>query len=118
MFNGALDQHVPLKGGMQALHAEEQARYVSSAQQSAQFWVKANGCQPDPKVEEFPQQKATRYTWSGGREHTRVVLWVLHNQGHAWPGGAAPRAGSDQPTPLVKAHEVLWQFFKDGEREP
>ena len=113
MFNGGLDRHIPLNGGVQELHSEDQARQVCSAQESARFWVNANGCKPTPTVEELPEQKATRYTWTGGRQNTRVVLWVLHNQGHAWPGGQAPRASSDQPTPLVKAHEVLWQFFRD-----
>ncbi len=112
MFNGELDKHVPLKGGKQELHTEKQARYVCSAQQSAQFWVKANSCQSKPKIEELSEQKATRYTWSGGKQNTRVILWVLHNQGHAWPGGSAPRAVADQPTSLVKAHEELWKFFK------
>jgi len=117
MFNGGQDQHIPLKGGAQQKHAEGQARTVCSAQNSAQFWVKANGCKPTPSVEELSDQKATRYTWTGGRNNTRVVLWVLHNQGHAWPGGQAPRASSDQPTQLVKAHEELWRFFS-GAGEP
>ncbi|ODT74061.1 hypothetical protein ABS71_06120 [bacterium SCN 62-11] len=112
MFNGGIDEHMPLQGGKQVLHSEDQARYVSSAQQSAQFWVKANGCKAEPKVEQLPEQKATRYTWSGGK--AQVVLWVLHNQGHAWPGGSSPRSVADQPSPLVKAHEVLWKFFSDG----
>lgn len=111
MFNGELDEHVPLKGGKQLLHTEKQARYVCSAQQSARFWVQANGCRPEAKVEELPDQKSTRYTWSGGKQNTQVVLWVLHNQAHAWPGGSAPRAVADQPSPLVKAHEELWKFF-------
>lgn len=111
MFNGELDQHVPLQGGKQKLHTEKQARYVCSARQSAEFWVKSNGCKPDPEVEELSEQKATRYTWSGGKQNTRVVLWVLHNQGHAWPGGTSPRAVADQPSPLVNAHEELWKFF-------
>ena len=115
LFNGGLDRHIPLKGGLQELHAEDQARYVCSAQESARFWVNANGCNPTPQVEELPEQKATRYTWTGGRHSTQVVLWVLHNQGHAWPGGKAPRASSDQCTTLVKAHEVLWQFFQQTE---
>ena len=117
MFNGELDQHLPLAGGKQQLHAEEQVRYVASALQSAQFWVQANGCQPQPQVQEMPQQKATRYTWSGGRGGTRVILYVLHNQGHAWPGGKAPRAVADAPSPLLKAHQLMWDFFEDCWRQ-
>lgn len=111
LFNGALDKHMPLNGGKQELHLEEQARRVSSARQSAEFWVRANGCKATPKVEELPEQKATRYTWSEGRQATQVVLYILHNQGHAWPGGRAPRSASDPPSPLLKAHDILWDFF-------
>ncbi|MBS2035425.1 hypothetical protein JST97_10575 [bacterium] len=118
MFNGELDRHVPLAGGKQTLHTEDQARFVSSAMQSAQFWTQANGCRQRPLVTEFPELKATRYDWGTGKNGSRVVLWVLHNQGHAWPGGTSPRAGSDQPSQLLKAHEIFWQFFKDALRGP
>lgn len=114
LFNGALDKSVPLEGGKQELHAEPQAREVVSALESAHFWVKANGCRPQPLVEELPEQKSTRYTWSGGREQTRVILYVLHNQGHAWPGGTSPRKVADPPSALLKAHEVLWEFFRNS----
>ena len=112
LFNGTLDKAVPFEGGKQQLHADPQAREVVSALESARFWVKANGCKPEPLVEDLPQQKATRYTWSEGKEQTRVILYVLHNQGHAWPGGTSPRQAADAPSPLVKAHEVLWEFFR------
>jgi polyhydroxybutyrate depolymerase len=112
LFNGELDQSIPLQGGVQKKHAEKQPREVVSAQASADFWVKANGCNPKPTIDRLPQQKATRTTWSGGRDGTRVVLYVLHNQGHAWPGGSAARSVADPPSQVLKAHEVLWDFFR------
>ncbi|NDD29940.1 MAG: hypothetical protein EB084_16920 [Proteobacteria bacterium] len=112
MFNGALDQHIPLEGGWQKKHAERAPRFIASAQQTANFWIEANGCNPTPKVEEMPAQQATRYTWSGGREGTRVVLYVLHNQGHAWPGGKGARIVADTPSPLLDTGQVMWDFFK------
>lgn len=112
MFCGALDDSIPLEGGRQRRSADKTTKVVMSAEESAEFWVKANGCQPTPHVEELPQQKATRKTWKGGREGTQVVLYILHNQGHAWPGGAAPkRRVADQPSTLLKAHDVMWRFF-------
>lgn len=116
LFNGALDEHVPLEGGWQKKHADRSPRFVASAQESAGFWVESNGCAPTPKIDELPAQQATRYTWRGGRDGTRVVLYVLHNQGHAWPGGRAARAVADVPSPLLNAGEVLWTFFSS--RQP
>ena len=111
MFCGELDQSIPLEGGLQKRHAEKTVKTVWSAQESVDFWVRNNACQKDPIVEELPAQKATRKTWKGGRDGTEVVLYILHNQGHAWPGGQTPRAASDVPSNLLNAHEVLWQFF-------
>ena len=122
LFNGGLDEHLPPEGGLQKKWADlggnEPRKWVVSANDSARFWVEADGCKPTPLVEELPALKATRTTWSGGKNGTHVILYVLHNQGHAWPGGLPGRAVADTPSPLIKAHEVLWQFFKDSSGPP
>lgn len=114
LFNGEKDDHIPLEGGWQRKSVQE-AAFILSAEESARFWVNANGCRPDPVVEKFPDKKHRRYTWTGGKNGTEVTLYVLEDQGHAWPGGATPRWGSDPPSTNVKAHEVMWEFF---ERHP
>lgn len=116
LFNGALDAHVPLEGGWQRKHADRAPRFLASAQETARFWVEANGCAPAPQITPLPAQQATRYTWSGGRDGTRVVLYVLHNQGHAWPGGRGARVVADVPSPLLDAAEVMWAFFTSRTR--
>lgn len=118
MFCGELDRSIPFQGGRQTQHAQEEPVEVLSAEESAMFWVKHNGCQEQPEIVNLAEQKATRKTWSGGRNGSRVVLLVLHNQGHAWPGGSrAPRRSADVPSPLVKAHEVMWDFFETQSQE-
>ena len=111
MFNGGLDQHIPTKGGLQERSLGAR-KFVTSAEETARFWVEANGCHPEAVEEDLPALKATRKTWSRGRRGTQVVLYILHNQGHAWPGGTTPRGEADVPSPLIKAHEELWNFFK------
>jgi polyhydroxybutyrate depolymerase len=118
LFNGEMDEHIPLQGGLQKKWADlgghrESRKYVLSAKDSALFWVKADGCSPVPKVEEIAAQDCTRTTWAGGKNGTRVVLYVLHHQGHAWPGGLPGREEADAPSNLLKAHEVLWEFFSE-----
>jgi polyhydroxybutyrate depolymerase len=111
LFNGDLDKNLPAQGGEQIKHTEGEPRVIASARESAEFWVKANHCNPKPVVEELSAQAATRYSWSGGTNGSRVVLYLLHNQGHAWPGGKTPRAVADKPSQLIKAHDVMWDFF-------
>lgn len=113
MFCGALDRSIPLKGGWQTKHAERHPVEVLSAEESAQFWVRHNGCHPTPEVVEYPEQRVTRKIWSGGRDGRRVVLIILHDQGHAWPGARpSGRRVADPPSTTLSAHEVLWEFFR------
>lgn len=111
LFHGDLDRHFPSKGGAQQRHAPGKVRSVASARESALFWVRANHCRSKPRIEELPEQEATRYTWEGGQKGTCVVLYLLHNQGHAWPGGKPPRPVSDTPSRLLQAHQIMWDFF-------
>ena len=42
--------------------------------------------------------------------------YVVNDNGHAWPGGTAPRADADQPTQAVDANELVWDFFRQQRR--
>lgn len=111
LFNGEKDDHIPLEGGLQRKSAQE-AAFIMSADETARFWVEADGCRPEPEVEKNSQKQYRRYSWTGGKNGTEVTLYVLEDQGHAWPGGGTPRSGSDAPTKNVAAHEVMWEFFE------
>ena len=42
-----------------------------------------------------------------------VVQVLVHDQGHAWPGGIPPRrSGADRPSTKVIANDMIWEFFK------
>jgi polyhydroxybutyrate depolymerase len=115
LFNCARDLSVPLAGGWQQRSIAEPV-WMVSASDTADWWVKANGCHPTPQIDDVPERKFRRFTWTGGREGSEVILYVLFDQGHAWPGGTMPRAGSDPSSPHVPAHDVMWDFFKTRPR--
>jgi poly(3-hydroxybutyrate) depolymerase len=45
-----------------------------------------------------------------------VVFHSVKGNGHAWPGGAAGRAGAAQPTRAFDATEQMWTFFSKHRR--
>lgn len=109
-FMGEQDQSVPLLGGLQGKHADSR-KWMVSAEDTAKFWVAANGCDPKPVVEELADKGSTRKSWlRAGRP--LVVMYIVHDQGHAWPGGSAPRLAADKPSQKIAAHEVMWEFWK------
>ncbi len=111
-FNGGKDEHIPYKGGKQIKSAGK-AVYVASAAETHRFWIKANHCGAIPKTENDPTGHYRVITFNKGCKGHEVVQYLIHDQGHAWPGGTKPRFFADKPSPYVSADEVMWAFFKN-----
>ena len=60
------------------------------------LWVKANGCQEPPRVEDLPENdpddgtRVRRTTYAAGPKGAEVVLYTIEGQGHNWPGRPVP----------------------------
>lgn len=53
-----------------------------------------------------------RFTYRSGTDGSEVVQYVLWNQGHAWPGGKKGYWRADEPSRLVAANDLMFEFFK------
>jgi len=111
-FNGLLDRHIPYDGGIQQKSVGKPV-YVTSAEEMHSFWVKANRCRKQPVVEVNRSDQYKIITYSGGRNGSEVVQYVIFDQGHAWPGGKKPRFRADSPSTTVSANDIMWVFFKN-----
>ena len=96
--HGTADAHVPYEGG-RSLRTQDERVDVPVAD-AVSFWVRHNGCSPQPETTLVGLAARTRYT--GCRGGTEVVLYTLDAGGHEWPG----RRARDVPTT-----ELLWEFF-------
>lgn len=111
-FNGALDQRVPLEGGWQKKATGHDPVQMWSAKQTIDFWVRHDRCNPIPAVQTDEAKQYRRLTYSSGMEGSEVVQYVLLNQGHAWPGGRKGYWRADEPSRLVSANDLMFEFFK------
>ena len=79
-----------------------------------QTWCKHNGCSPQPEVTRVGQARCLCY--SGGRNGTETVLWILEDGGHTWPSGKSTRfeirMGVGNTNHDISASKVMWEFFK------
>jgi len=122
-FHGAADRFAPFEGG----HGENAlgGRGVTefrSVEHTLEQWVEANGCDPDPIVEELPDRaddgtRVSRRTWSGGEGGAEVVLYRIEGGGHTWPGRepTVPMLGT--ATRDISANDLMWEFFQRHSRE-
>ncbi|MBS1766325.1 MAG: prolyl oligopeptidase family serine peptidase [Acidobacteria bacterium] len=122
LIEGTADPLVPFEGGQ--VHFGKKLRGgVSSAQQSVDFWRKAEGLdQVQPVETVFPHlnpddpTRAEKYVWGNG---TRQVEFIrVEGGGHAEPTmahayGALYRAFTGKQNHDFESAEEAWSFFKD-----
>jgi polyhydroxybutyrate depolymerase len=111
IFHGTADQHVLFEGG-KPLKQLDQAhpRIDKPVSYAVDFWVKADGCDPEPARE--ASGNVVRQSWTGGKNGSEVALYAIRGGGHAWPGGDPGWAGGDTPTREISATPIIWDFFK------
>lgn len=115
MFNGLLDKSVPVQGGQsegRGARAWDGTPLRPAAEQAA-FWARADGCDAAPENIDGDAFVLTRYHCAAGR---MVQLYLVKDNGHAWPGGKPGSARGDTPNPAVGATELMWAFFKSNSR--
>ncbi len=108
-IHGRDDQTVPVAGGP-GLHSGR--RHYVSVLDSARLWARYCRCDFPPEVgEDGPGGRCTM-TWRDEGEDTWVVLHILEDWKHAWPG--TPITGQlppDHPLWMFEASQVIWDFF-------
>jgi len=122
-FHGTADAFAPFQGGYGEgfFPGRKGVTDFKSVDHSIQSWVKANGCQNEPKVETLPDKaddgmRVTRKTWSGGRDGSEVVLIEIQGGGHTWPGKEPTMNKLGPSTMDISANDLMWEFFQKHPR--
>lgn len=106
-FHGSADRNVPINGGIGKKAFIKDNR--PPVKGSIDFWVRADGCNITLQESHEPSLDIKSYT--GCRNRTAVIYYVIENGGHSWPGGDRISKLLDAPSQAVNATEVMWQFF-------
>lgn len=112
-FHGRQDPNVLFDGGIGPNQFEKSPR--RSVAESLAFWIRANGCQPDPVVvDRTADFQLERWEPPAGQPGAPVVLYQLLAGGHTWPGGVdvTARMGTGPLVANVSASTLMWQFFE------
>jgi polyhydroxybutyrate depolymerase len=115
MINGMLDENVPWQGGPGGGRGARSWDGTPTQPGLAQleFWSHANGCAVMPGA----QQQERWTSWSGDCPgHADVALYLLKDNGHAWPGGNPGSKRGDTPSSAMNATDVIWDFFQKHPR--
>jgi polyhydroxybutyrate depolymerase len=111
MINGMLDENVPHKGGTPGGRGAQawDGTPARPALAQAEFWAAADGCSTERLREDTVAWRYWRYRCPSGGA---VELYLLKDNGHAWPGGQPGSRRGDKPSTSMNATDVIWKFFE------
>lgn len=116
LIQGLIDQHIPIKGGLQEKSIGE-PKILMSASDTVDFWVTANGCNSIATSTYDEPMQTTIHHFGNGRNGSEVTAYVIHNMGHAWPGSSrVPGKASDKPSSAFPGNDIIWNFFSTHPR--
>lgn len=110
-FMGTADPVVPFNGGKISCcgHAT-----IAAAPDSMAGWAAHDGCNATFADERLGSE-VRRRTWSGCREGSSVVFYIVDGGGHTWPGSInIPTLGLT--TQQINASDIIWDFFRSHPR--
>jgi len=111
MLNGLHDKSVPYQGGPPG------GRFTSAwdgtpakpALDQATYWANADDCTAGPSKDHQGTFTRWRYQCPAG---LAVELYLVDDNGHAWPGGRKGSVLGDTPSSTFNGTDVIWNFFK------
>lgn len=111
MINGMLDENVPWQGGPPGGRGARgwDGTPTRPALDQLAFWSRANRCGPKP----LETDDDLWTSWSARcPARIDVQLYLVKDNGHAWPGGQPGSARGDTPSTALDATNVIWTFFE------
>ena len=112
-FHGLQDDIVPFETPRDKTPSVFKGKAVV---ESIQTWVKWNGCNEKPKTDTLSkagdEMAVTRKAFVGGQNESEVVLIVIDEGGHTWPGQEPPVGFIGKSAKNISANDLMWEFFQ------
>jgi polyhydroxybutyrate depolymerase len=116
MINGRLDSNVPPQGGPPGGRGARSwdGTPAQPAHAQLEFWSRANGCRGEPDQDDERGWTSWRSICPSGAD---VMLYLVKDNGHAWPGGEPGSSRGDTPSTALDATDIIWNFFAAHPRQ-
>jgi polyhydroxybutyrate depolymerase len=107
-FHGTADPVTPYNGGVTWIST----RSFPSVPVWIANWARRNRCSADP-IEQNVTSDVSRREYANCANNADVVLYIVKEGGHSWPGGGPlPEFLVGRTTQTVNATNEMWAFFR------
>jgi len=109
VFHGTNDSLMPYEGDAWQIGINE----------SVEFWVEHNGCDPIPDVNVSESGRIIRRTYINGDNGTEVVLYTTVGGDHWWPGNdwGSETGWLYDSIQEIDATDLIWEFFENHPKQ-
>lgn len=121
IISGTDDPLMPFNGGyITGPFGHKKLGQVISIQETVRFWSVYNACSLSPVITYEPDNDphdgtiVKKEMYSGGKNLSEVVVYIIQGGGHTWPGGYQylPQTLIGKTTRDINATQIIWDFFK------
>lgn len=105
-LHSVLDQRVPVNGGTGIA-----GNTFPAVITGLNTWSKLNECKTLAKViKDDAKYKLTQ--WLDCKNNAIITYYLTKDGGHSWPGSVKSRIVADEPSTVIKANDLIFDFFK------
>jgi polyhydroxybutyrate depolymerase len=108
-IHGLADGNVPFDGGVPTKNFQPNPPAYRPVREALDAFVRADGCEPDPRVR--TRGVVTTERWRGCDGRSAVELVTIADGGHSWPGGKQMARVLDPPSTALDATSAIVAFF-------
>lgn len=105
-LHSVLDTKIPQQGGVGI-----GSYYFPPLDSVMNVWAKVNECTTGPEVV-VDDSNFKLTTWTNCNNDVVIEYYLTKDGGHAWPGGTKSRDRADEPSHVIDANDLIWDFFK------
>ena len=105
-LHSVLDTKIPQQGGVGI-----GGYYFPPLDSVMNVWANVNECADTGVVVDDDEFKLTK--WTNCNNDVVVEYYLTKDGGHSWPGGTKSRAKADEPSQVIDANELIWNFFRE-----
>lgn len=107
-MHSELDTNVPYTGGVGTGPTKV---YFPPLDSVLNVWSLISNCATAPQV--LVDNSDYKHTeWSDCDNGVTITYYLTKDGGHGWPGGLPGGPNSDTPSTVIKANDLLWDFFQ------
>ncbi len=105
-MHSILDENVPYEGGV-VLRTGSPSPALDSVMN---VWSIINDCTQKDTIRNDSLYRQIQ--WRNNMNNIEINYYLTMDGGHSWPGGKSGSAIGNQPSKVINANDLLWEFFK------